>query len=60
METAWLLRYELPDEFEDLMSILRNRVQKALEAQNAMLAAALAGLEDDAPGGRFDDDESAI
>jgi hypothetical protein len=31
METAWILRYELSDAFEELMIMIRNRAQKGLE-----------------------------
>jgi hypothetical protein len=34
METAWILRYELPDAFEELMITLRDRAQKILAAQD--------------------------
>ncbi|MDP1926555.1 MAG: hypothetical protein Q8K57_17435 [Thiobacillus sp.] len=54
METAWLLRYEFPDAFEELMGVLRARVAKHVEALNAMLLAAEAGE----PSG--DEEESAI
>jgi hypothetical protein len=54
METAWLLRYELPDAFEELMGVLRTRVAKHVEALNAMLLAAEAGEPTD------DEEESAI
>ena len=47
METAWLLRYELPDAFEELMMMLRNRVQKlidsAVDAQSPASTGAVAG-----------------
>lgn len=32
METAWVLRYELPDDFEQVVMILRDRMQRMLEA----------------------------
>ena len=54
METAWLLRYEFPDAFEELMGALRVRVAKHVEALNAMLLAA----DSDEPSG--DEEESAI
>lgn len=54
METAWLLRYEFPDAFEELMGVLRVRVAKHVEALNAMLLAAEAGEPTD------DEEESAI
>jgi hypothetical protein len=56
METAWVLRYELPDAFEEVMIMLRDRAQKHLEEANAapIPAAPEAG---DASG---DEEESAI
>lgn len=57
METAWLLREDFPDAFEELMGLLRDRVQKSLEALNAALAAEAA--PDGAHAGG-DDEESAI
>ena len=39
METAWVLRYELPDAFEEVMIILRDRVQKLVELANELAAA---------------------
>lgn len=54
METAWLLRYEFPDAFEELMGVLRVRVAKHVEALNAMLLAAEAGEPTDG------EEESAI
>ena len=56
METAWILRYELPDAFEEVMITLRDRVQKHLEESNAVPALASAGFGE-APG---DEEESAI
>lgn len=50
METAWLLRYELPDAFEEVLIILRDRIQKLLEQANELAAAEafdLAGALDD-------------
>ena len=32
METAWVLRYQHPDAFEELLTMLRNRVQKIIDA----------------------------
>lgn len=32
METAWILRYDFPDAFEELMITLRDRAQKLMEA----------------------------
>jgi len=54
METAWILRYEFPDAFEELMIALRARVAKHVEALNAMLLAA----DTAEPSG--DEEESAI
>ena len=56
METAWILRYELPDAFEEVMFILRDRAQKRVELANLL---ALTGTSEsgDAPG---DEEESAI
>ena len=56
METAWILRYELPDAFEEMMITLRDRVQKHLEESNAVPASATPGSTD-ASG---DEEESAI
>ena len=36
MERAWVLRYELPDAFEEVMHTLRDRIQKLIEAENAL------------------------
>lgn len=52
METAWLLRYELPDTFEEMMLTLHNRAQKRLEAVEEPPAVRM-----EAPG---DEEESAI
>lgn len=58
METAWVLRYELDDAFEEVMLVLRNRVEKHLElAQQSLIQAV------ESPGAGellADDDESAI
>jgi hypothetical protein len=56
METAWLIRYELPDAFEEVMMILRDRAQKRVELANEL---ALAGpsASGEAAG---EEDESAI
>ena len=54
METAWLLRYELPDAFEEMMLILRDRAQKRVELANEL---ALAGPSAQTSG---DEEESAI
>ncbi|MHB1214206.1 MAG: hypothetical protein ACYCY9_04375 [Thiobacillus sp.] len=45
METAWVLRYELTDAFDEVMIILRDRVQKHVEASNA--APVLASADED-------------
>ncbi len=59
METAWILRYELSDAFEEVMMMLRNRVQKHLEASNESLITA---PEKASPGEALlaDEEESAI
>jgi hypothetical protein len=56
METAWLLRYELPDAFEEVMHTLRDRVQKMVELANEMAQAVPAGAGE-ATG---EEEESAI
>lgn len=56
METAWMLRHELPDAFEEMVAILRDQAQAHLEAAN--LATAEAFAEADAPAA--DEEESAI
>ena len=59
METAWLLRYELPDAFEEVLMILRDRAQKRIEqAAELLLAAALEAPDSAESAG--DDEESAI
>ena len=59
METAWLLRYELPDAFEEVLMILRDRAQKRVEqAAELLLAAALEAPDSAESAG--DDEESAI
>ena len=56
METAWVLRYELTDAFEEVMITLRDRAQKMLElAELALISEALGSVE--AAG---DEEESAI
>lgn len=61
METAWVLRDEQPDVFEELMGLLRDRMAKSLEAMNAaLLADILAAAGDDTPAPPADDEESAI
>lgn len=56
METAWILRYQLPDAFEEVMITLRDRVQKHLEEANA--APSPASSNDETVIG--DEEESAI
>lgn len=56
METAWLLRYELTDAFEEVMITLRDRAQKMLEAADDLSVPAPPGSAD-ATG---DEEESAI
>ena len=44
METAWVLRYQLPDEFEQVLLMLRDRLQKSIDASLAAeMAPAAAG-----------------
>ncbi len=56
METAWILRYELPDAFEEMMAILRDQVQAHLEMMNLAMAESLDEPTETAPG----EEESAI
>jgi len=56
METAWILRYELPDAFEEVMIILRDRAQKMLEMADAASIPAPPGAESAVD----DEEESAI
>lgn len=56
MESAWLLRYELPDAFEEVMIMLRDRAQKHMEEANAAPVPASFGTDDTAG----DEEESAI
>ena len=56
MESAWILRYELPDAFEEVMIMLCDRVQQHLEDANAAPVPAGYGAEE-TPG---DEEESAI
>lgn len=56
METAWVLRYELPDAFEEVMIILRDRAQKMLEMFDVSSIPAPSGSEHAAG----DEEESAI
>jgi hypothetical protein len=56
METAWILRYELPDAFEDMMITLRDRAQTMLEMADVPSIPEAAGSEDAAG----DEEESAI
>ena len=56
METAWVLRHELPDAFEEMVAILRDQAQAHLEAANLATAEALSE-----PGATpADEEESAI
>ena len=57
METAWILRYELSDAFEEVMMILRNRVQKHLEGSNESLMSA--GEKQTAGEGVLDEEEES-
>lgn len=56
METAWVLRYDVPDAFEEVMIILRDRAQKMLELFDVASIPEAPGSE--AAAG--DDEESAI
>ncbi len=56
METAWVLRYELPDAFEEVMLTLRDRAQKLVEMANELAASATTG-SGEASG---EEEESAI
>lgn len=58
METAWVLRYQVADAFEELLTMLRNRAQKGLEA--AVAAALTATSADAVPGAAGEQEESAI
>jgi len=55
METAWVLRYELPDAFEEVMLTLRDRVQKLLDQTDDSPAA----LARNASGEAADDEEES-
>lgn len=56
METAWVLRHEVPDAFEEMMIILRDRAQKMLELFVESLTPTVSGSEEAAG----DEEESAI
>jgi hypothetical protein len=56
METAWVLRYELTDAFEEVMITLRDRAQKMMEMAEASSILASSGSVDAAG----DEEESAI
>lgn len=56
METAWILRYELSDAFEEVMFMLRDRAQKRVELANELALASPSGPAD-ASG---EEEESAI
>ena len=56
METAWVLRYELPDAFEEVMCTLRERAQKMVEQANELALATVAGSSELSS----EEDESAI
>jgi hypothetical protein len=56
METVWVLRYEVPDAFEEVMIILRDRAQKMLEQFDVASIPEAPGSE--AAAG--DEEESAI
>ena len=60
METAWLLCYELPDVFEEIMLLLRERALKWMEAMESEL---LSGAADSTTGNKaasLEIEESAI
>ena len=59
METAWVLRYELPDAFEEVIMLLRDRAAKQIELANEA-ALSLLSLADDTWSVSSDEDESAI
>lgn len=56
METAWILRHELPDAFDEMVSILRDQALAHLEMMNLAAAEALA----DSGPAPADEEESAI
>jgi len=56
METAWVLRYELPDAFEEMMITLRDRAQTLLERADAPSIPSPMGSGESAG----DEEESAI
>ena len=56
METAWVLRYELPDEFSQLLTIMRNRLARQIEYMNSPEAKA----KQQASAATDEDEESAI
>lgn len=56
METAWILRHELPDAFDEMVSILRDQALAHLEMMNLATAEALA----DSGPAPADEEESAI
>ena len=56
METAWILRHELPDAFEEMVTILRDQAQAHLEMIN-LASAIMAADSGEAPA---DEEESAI
>ena len=45
METAWMLRYELPDAFEEVMITLRDRAQKHVGGSRCVLVPAPSGSD---------------
>ena len=62
METAWVLRYELPDLFEEVLVMIRNRVQRSLETAVAAAGSAASPASAASAGAAAtgDDEESAI
>ena len=60
LETAWVLRYELPDIFEQVIMTLRDRLQKRVDALEEQLFAAASPAAPAAAGRQDDDEESAL
>ena len=58
METAWVLRYELPEGFEFVFNVLRNRVLKQIEAAAPVRKTQAVDAASAQAGG--DEEESAI
>lgn len=56
METAWILRYQLPDDFEQVVLTLRDRLQRLIDASMESEAA----VKENGQRGSADEEESAI